>query len=63
VHIFAILDISGAHFVVQGFALTGFLVRFRARQRIRFEKSVCWVLISLQKLVFDIACGHLMFFH
>jgi hypothetical protein len=38
-------------FVLQGCALPGFLVRSRARQRIRFEQSVCRVVISLQKLV------------
>jgi hypothetical protein len=45
-------DISGAHLLLQGFALPGLLVRFRAHQRIRFEQSICRVLISLQKLIF-----------
>jgi hypothetical protein len=35
---FDIPDISGAHVFLQGFALPGFLVRSRARQRIRLEK-------------------------
>jgi hypothetical protein len=33
-------DISGAHVFLQGFAFPGFLMRSRARQRIRFEESV-----------------------
>jgi hypothetical protein len=49
---FDIPDISGTHVFLQGFAFPGFIVRSRARQQIRIEKSVCRVLISLQKLVF-----------
>jgi hypothetical protein len=59
--VFDIPDISGVHVFLQGSAFPGFLVRSRARQRIRFEKSMSG-LDFIAKACILISLGHFQLF-